>query len=495
MAVTVTRIDTKTFRLTNISIHKSFMGVFKMKSKIGIMAALLGVSLPAALMIGCVTNEYGSQENGPQKSKSKHLLFVAHLGSLTSYDIATGEQQAGEIADVTDPNGMQALQNGVLLVNLTGRNEVLVVNGKDMSPIKRIPCTLPGRTAVRPIHSFITPKYNGKQYWMALNDGAATGNTAAANSALFIDISTPSDTASIKAVGEIGIGIGHHVACFSKTQHRAVISNIGDTAKVLGVYDYSNPAQVTELKAWSASSLGIKGSASPHGCGTSKLNGHGYCNASGPGHIISVDIDASTPTVRVLKTKGSGGGFTLPHPEGRYVYSVQASPREGDTTWPGAVCQVGQIVVIDAQSDSVVNEVAVKYDGPDCARSIVGTVAATASPGYITFSGNKMYVQLGTARADTNSSAAKHMVLDITNPANPVQKASLDIGKSYRHHGEAISGDKKVFFVANNLDGTVSQINAAAGTVTKTLTVRANPSTVATWGEEEGPSQASGPLE
>jgi hypothetical protein len=461
-----------------------------MKSKIGMMAALLAVSLPAALMIGCVT-----YEDSPQQIKTKHLLFVAHQGSLTSYDIATGEQQAGEIADFTDPNDMQALKNGVLLVNLTGRNEVLVVNGKEMLPIKRIPSSLPGGTAVRPVHSFITPKYNGKQYLMTLNDGKTVGNSAALNSALFIDISTPSDTASIKAVGEVGIGLSHHMACFSKSQHRAVISNFSDTAKVLGVYDYSNPAQVTELKAWSAGQLGIKGPAQPHGCGTSKLNGHGYCNAAGPGNIISVDIDAGAPTARILKTKGSGGGYTLPHPEGRYVYTLQTSPREGDTTRPGSVCQVGQVVVIDAQIDSVVNEVAVKYDGPDCARSIVGTSAATTGPVYIALSGNKMYVQLGTVRGDSTGSSEKHLILDITDPAKPVQKASLDIGKSAQHHGEALSGDKKVFFVANNLDGTVTQINAAAGTVAKTLTVRPKPISVATWGEDEGPSHPSGTLE
>jgi hypothetical protein len=461
-----------------------------MKSKIGMMRVLLAVSLPAVLVIGCAT-----EEDSPQVSKTKHFLFVAHQGSLTSYDIATGEQQAREIADVTDPNDMQALENGTLLVNLSGRNEVLVVNGKEMLPIKRIPSSLPGGTAVRPVHSYITPKYNGKQYWMALNDGKTVGNSAALNSALFIDISTPSDTASIKAVGEVGIGLSHHMACFSKSQHRAVISNFSDTAKVLGVYDYSNPAQVIELKAWSAGQLGIKGPAQPHGCGTSKLNGHGYCNAAGPGNIISVDIDAATPTARILKTKGSGGGYTLPHPEGRYVYTLQTSPREGDTTRPGTVCQIGQVVVIDAQTDTVVNEVAVKYDGPECTRSILGTEAATAGGQYIVISGNKMYVQMGTVRGDSTGSTAKHVVLDIGNPANPVQTASVDIGKSAQHHGESLSGDNKLFFVANNLDGTVTQINAAAGTVAKILTVRAKPNSVATWGEHEGPSHASGLLE
>ena len=120
-----------------------------MKSKFRMTVTFFAVLFLAVLMIGCVTDGYGSP-----KSKAKHLLFVAHQGSLTSYDIATGEQQAGEIADVTDPNDMQALENGTLLLNLTGRNEVLVVNGKEMTPIKRIPSSLPGGTR-RPSRAFL----------------------------------------------------------------------------------------------------------------------------------------------------------------------------------------------------------------------------------------------------------------------------------------------------------------------------------------------------
>jgi hypothetical protein len=463
-----------------------------MKSKIQTMAILLLISLTVALMVGCSTEEDSPQEI---KAKPKHLIFVAHEGTLTSYDIATGEQQGGDITNVDGPNAMQALEGGLLLVNLTKRNEVLVVNGKEMSAIKRIPCSLPGGTAVRPVLSFITPKYNGKRYWISMNDGLTAGNTVAANSALFIDISTPSDTASIKAVGELAVGIGHHLACFSKTRQRAVISNFGDTTKVLGVYDYSNPAAMTEVKAWSTADLGITGPAQPNGCGTSKLTGRGYCNAFASGDIISVDIDAGTPTAHILKTRGTGGGFVMPHPNGRYIYTMQSTPREGDAKRPGAVCQVGQVVVIDAQSDSVVKEVAVKYDGPDCTRSIVGTEAATAGTAYIALSGNKMYCHLATARGDSTGYVTKHLVLDITDPANPVQSPSLSIGKSNGLHGESMNGDKKLFFVSNNLDGTVAEVDAAAGTVIKTLTVRAAPRTIATWGDDEGPSETFGPIE
>lgn len=474
----------------HIPIHYKFKMVFNMKSKLGMVATLLTSSFSAALMMGCLANEESSRE-----TPKKHLLFVAHLGSLMAYDIETGAQQVGQINDVADPNDMQALENGVLLVNLTNQNAVLVANGKDMTQIKRIPSTLPGKTAVRPVHSFITPRYNGKQYWISFNDGKTTGNSAELNSALFIDISTPSDTASIKAVGELGLGIGHHMASFSKTQHRAVIHNFSDTTKVLGVYDYSNPAQVTEVKAWSPAELGLRKPVQPHGCATAKLNGQAYCNAAGSGSIISVNIDAAAPTARILKTKGVGGTNNMAHPDGRYVYFTQTSPREGDTTRPGEVCQIGQIAVIDAQTDTVVKEVAIKYDGPDCTRSLVGTEAFTASPGSISISGNKLYVQVSTSRSDSTGSTSKHLVLDITNPANPVQTASLNIGKSAKLHGITLSGDKKFLFVANNVDGTVTQINGATGTVVKTLTVGANPSVLATWGELEGPSLPMGPLE
>lgn len=442
-------------------------------------------SFPAGLAIALLTTGCLSSDDGDAKSEKGQVLYVAHEGSLTAYDISTGGQIAGEIADVSGPTDMQALEDGTIMVNLSSRNEVLAFDGKTMLQKARIPSSSKG--ALKPTHSYITPTYGGKRYWMALNDGSGS---AATNSAVFIDI-TPGSADYLKAVGEVGLGAGHHKAAFGKSAHRVVISNIADTNEVLAVFDYSNPSDIKKLASVSARGLGLA-RATPHGCGSSSLNGMGYCNLTASGDIVSVDLEAAVPAFKVLKTKGAGGGYTKGH--GRYVYSLQTSPREGDTVRIGSLCQVGQIVVIDAQVDTVVNEVPLKYGGPNCADAIAGGPGKSAGPGHIVIHGTKMFVQMASS-TDTNTYASKHLVLDLADPANPVQTGALDIGKSRSHHGESLSGDGRYFFVANNLDGTVTQIDAGTAQVSKTLTVRANPRTVATWGEAEGPSPATGPLE
>ncbi len=432
----------------------------------------------ALLFAGCLGSGSENQDG------DRHLLFVAREGSLAAYDIATGEQVSGEIADVSGPTDMQALEDGTVLVNLSNRNEVLAFDGKTMLEKARIPSSSLGAT--RPVHSYVTPTHGGKRYWVSMNDGAGTPAT---NSALFIDI-TPGSPDYLKAVGEAGLGVGHHKAAFGKSAHRVVISNIGDTSEVLAVFDYSDPSDIRKLAAVSAGDLGVA-RASPHGCGASSLTGKAYCNLTATGDIVSVDLESAAPTFKVLKTGGSGGGYTKGN--GRYVYSLQAKPREADTAAPGEVCQAGQVVVIDSEADSVVNEVALLYGGPDCDDPIADTPARSAGPGHIVIAGSRMYVQMASGSDETHY-ADKHLVLDISDPAAPEQTGALGIGRSLSHHGEALSGDDAWFFVANNLDGTVTQIDAGAATVARTLTVGANPRTVATWGEAEGPGHLAGPL-
>ena len=97
------------------------------------------------------------------------VLYVAHEGRLTSYDVATGQERPGEVQDVAGPTDLQALADGTLLVNLTDRNEILIVNGKTMLETSRIPSSDKGAT--RPVHSYLSPTRNGKSYWLSLNDG------------------------------------------------------------------------------------------------------------------------------------------------------------------------------------------------------------------------------------------------------------------------------------------------------------------------------------
>ncbi len=462
-------------------------------SKTKLLAVAASIS---ALTVSCLFDKDKKTVEGHHHINH---LYVAHEGTLNAWDMEDGDEMAGFITNVTGPTDMQALGNGHVLVNLTTTNEVLAFDGKTMLEIARIPTHKAGSMAIRPVHSYITPidGITGKQYWMALNDGATTANTPAANSAFFIDISDSTDKVNyLKATGEIGLGIGHHKAAFSKTKQRVLISNISDTNKVFAVIDYSDLANIKETKSWSQDDLGVK-FAFPHGCATSGKSGHAYCTMTGNGGVVSVDIDAAIPTAKVIKTTGSGGGYTYGH--GQYVYALQSSPREGSAIKPGSPCQVGQIAVIDATLDSVVAYVALKNGGPTCTTSILNATDSTTGPGHILIAGSKMFVQLASG-AGAATSASKHLVLDITNPALPVLTAGLDIGKSVSHHGEALSGNEETgissyFFVTNNSDGTVTQIDPTLGTVMATITVKANPRTVATWHQHDGPSHQTGPVE
>ena len=102
-----------------------------------------------------------------------HTLYVAHEGVLASYDIATGAERPGTVEDVMTPTGMQALDDGALLVNLTDANQVLAVDGREVREVKRSPSSSMGGT--RPIDSYVSPDHGGKRYWLTLNDRPRPG--------------------------------------------------------------------------------------------------------------------------------------------------------------------------------------------------------------------------------------------------------------------------------------------------------------------------------
>ena len=80
---------------------------------------------------------------------------------------------------------------------------------------------------------------------------------------------------------------------------------------------------------------------------TSKVSGRAYCNLTGPGVIASVDLDATPPTAKLIYTGGKGGGHSVASADGRFIYTVQDLPREGNATHAGSPCQVGQLVMVD----------------------------------------------------------------------------------------------------------------------------------------------------
>jgi YVTN family beta-propeller protein len=433
------------------------------------------------------------------------VVFVAHESSVVSYDLETGNERPGTVTDVVSPTDVQALEDGTVIVNLTGRNEVLAIDGKTMVQSARLASSDTGAT--RPVHGYLTPERSGRRYWVALNDGASFD--AGTNSARFIGAKAGGGD-YLKAKGEVNLGKGHHKATFSNTKERAIFSNIGDCDNVLGVYDYSNIADIKTLKTFSAADFGWDGGSfaqrcdqtftngvppSPHGCATSKVNGKAFCNLTGSGDIVQIELDADPPTSLSLKTKGSGGGYTKASKDGKYIYSVQESPREGDVG--AAVCQVGQLVTVDAATATIVSQVSLLNEGPGCTTVLLGTDEATAAPGHIVFTKDSktMFVTLAGGFGVASARTRQELVIDLTNPAAPVQKASIPVGASTSHHGDALTGDGKYLLVTNNVDGTVTQIDTATLTVVKTITVKAKPNSVATFGTVEGPSAQTGPIE
>jgi hypothetical protein len=346
---------------------------------------------------------------------------------------------------------------------------------------------------------------------MALNDGTQGQEHTA--SAAFIDIKAGSAT-RFQRVGEVALGIGHHKAAFSNTTERVVVSNIADCDDVISVYDYSDIGQIRTLATltgraagWTAPDPGQghfdprfcdpthrRGTPpAPHGCATSRVSGKTYCNLTSSGEMVVVNVDATPPSFTIVPTSGRGGGFTLYHPGGRYMYTMQEQPREGKG---GTNCQIGQIVVTDATTDSVVSQTPVLYKGPGCREALAGTPAATANPGHshFTHDGNKLYVPTSGGFNAADARVDQLVVLNTSDPAHPVQLPSVGVGVHTSHSASALSGDGRWVFVVNTVDGTVSQIDAAASRVTHTFTVRIKPKTVATFGAAEGPSEQTGPI-
>jgi len=178
---------------------------------------------------------------------------------------------------------------------------------------------------------------------------------------------------------------------------RVSISNIADCSTVLQVIDYGNAATPLLVKKWSAAELdpardcAMQG-ASPHGAAAA-ANGRGYHNFTGWGVIAAVDQTADAPTVKLLPTKGNGAGYTKAAKDGRYVYSLQRTPREGDAVRPGVSCQIGQLVVVDSMTDTLVAETAILLTGGSCTAKLPDH-AKLAGPDHIkiTTDGKGMFV-------------------------------------------------------------------------------------------------------
>ncbi|HUS63760.1 MAG TPA: hypothetical protein VMZ28_04415, partial [Kofleriaceae bacterium] len=244
----------------------------------------------------------------------EHTVFVAREGSLAAFRLGTGEELPDGIDDVEGPFGMQALADGHVLVNLSERDEILVVDGYTMEQVTRIPSS--NVRARRPVRSYITPD---RRFWMSLNDG--NGGSAA-----FVDLRNGSDD-RFRLLGEIELGEGHHEAAFSPGSRRVVISNSSDCDDVLSVYDYTDLDDGVRVGMLSADDAGLDGddpgegefdpsfcdatgargvAPRPSGCAAA-TNGHAFCTLAGTGDIVAVGLDEEEPTFEVLETGGTGG--------------------------------------------------------------------------------------------------------------------------------------------------------------------------------------------
>jgi DNA-binding beta-propeller fold protein YncE len=286
------------------------------------------------------------------------------------------------------------------------------------------------------------------------------------------------------------------------------VTNFSDCANVVSVYDFSDPSRIEAVATFSAADLGYDGSSlektcdttesegvsiKPHGCSTSLLSGKVYCNTTTNGRVVVVDIDADPPTVSQIQLSGTGGGYVKAGGGGDYVYTVQASPREGNG---GADCQVGQLVTIDASQDTIASTVPLFYRGPDCTSILTGTDESASQPNHLKLSldGALLFVALAPSFGATNAFVRQQLVLDLSDPAQPVQLDSIPVGASSVQRGTAVSGDGRYHFVTNFDDGTVTQIDIDTLEVVATLSTASKAKMVGTFGSVEGPSLPVGPV-
>ena len=325
--------------------------------------------------------------------------------------------------------------------------------------------------------------------------------------AILVDITEGSST-RFQRVGETPLGLGHHQAAFSATKDRFLSTSFYSCDNVITVHDYSDEKNIKTVKTFTAGDLGFDASTMektcdaaesvgvamrPHGCATSEASGRVYCNLAGPGLLVAVDIDADPPTVKTIPTTGKGGGYVKSGKGGKHVYTVQNEPKEGAG---GVNCQIGQLLTIDASTDSIAHEMPILYKGPGCTDMLAGTDEAAVGQNHIRLSvdGTKLFLALSTPSSDMAARVRQHVIVDISSPAAPVQLPSVQVGTSMGQRGSAVSADGKFLFVADRLDNTVTQIDVATLSVVRAIPVKEAPLQVATYGTVEGPSLQIGPV-
>jgi DNA-binding beta-propeller fold protein YncE len=444
--------------------------------------------------------------------QTTQIAAISGRDQLALHDLATGEELArfhasGGSSDVL------ALGSGILLSNHTAANSVLQIDLKRRVEIGRVPSSSLGGT--RPVHMYLSPAMQGKQFAIVLNDGQASstkrGERPSDSTLLLID-AVESSTSFLKPVGETRLGIGHHKVGFSMGRPRLAVSSIADCSDVVSIYDYSNPSDIKLIKAFSAADLGYDGSSflrtcdetgktgvmlSPHGTGTSAASGRVYHFLTGTGQIAIFDIDADVPTVKLLQTAGTGGASVKDLPGGRFMVVPQRGPRELHQKADGAICQIGQLVVIDAMAEKVAAQLPVFYGQPTCRTPIAGKPEERAALQYAMPSpdGKTVFVEIGTLYGPPNVTAESRFVavVDLSDPYRPIQLPSIAVGAGDDTRDHALTGDGKLLLVPNRVDNSASVIDIGSRQVVRNFHTVMKPHRVATFGDGIGPSKPVGP--
>lgn len=440
----------------------------------------------------------------------RHLVVVAGKDQSGIYDLNSG----AELARFDNKDGtsdMMMTGEGVALLNHTGGNSLVALDVKNQSELARIPASALGGT--RPVHSYLTPAIGGRQYYVALNDGdakaASAGEVLNDSTLTLVDVTSGSPT-RLKVVGETRLGLGHHKVGFSTKRARMVVSNISDCNDVISIYDYSNPADLKLVKSYGAADFGLDGSSpvktcdplgkkgvslAPHGVGTSAATGEVYHFITATGQITIFDVDADEPSMKIIQTAGSGGSTIKDLPGGHVMVVPQRGPREIGLKADGVPCQIGQLAFIDAKSRQLISQVPVRYGEAECSTSLAGNPAGRAMPSYAQASidGKTLFVSLGTLYGRDPGEAKFISVFDISNPARPVQQASIPVGNHNANRHAVLTGDGKFLMIPNGQDNTISVIDTAKREVVRTIATVEKPGAIVTFSDRAGPSKPVGP--
>src|SRR3954468_10536393 len=108
-----------------------------------------GLAIAVVSLVLCAGCPAPNPSGNPDAGALSQTVYVAHSAVLVSYEHATGAERPGTVTNLSSPTDLQALADGTVMVNLTGLNQILAVDGKTMLETARLPSSTLGAT--RPV--------------------------------------------------------------------------------------------------------------------------------------------------------------------------------------------------------------------------------------------------------------------------------------------------------------------------------------------------------